>query len=77
MSAQKLAFGVAVGLWMACISGFGQAVEEPVPPDVGEDFYQELMPMGLDELRSRAAELLQKGATNAAINVLIHCISIP
>ena len=79
----KKRFGMCVvGLWLMAVNGFGQdfgklsraATAEPLPPPRVEDMLlPDLMSMGLDELKTRAATMLQQGDTNSAINVLMIC----
>ncbi|MFH1969601.1 MAG: hypothetical protein ABIJ53_04705 [Verrucomicrobiota bacterium] len=69
----KKRFGLCiVGLWLMAVNGFGQATAEPLPPPEMEGMYPpDLMSMGLDELKTRAATMLQQGDTNSAISVLM------
>ena len=70
----KKRFGMCViGLWLMAANGFGQAPAEPLPPGMEGMLPPDLMNMGLDELKARAATMLQQGDTNSAINVLMFC----
>lgn len=69
----KKRFGMCViGLCLMAVNGFGQAPAEP-PPGVENMPPPDLMSMGLDELKARAATMLQQGDTNSAISVLMVC----
>lgn len=71
----KKRFGICIiGVGLMALNGFGQAPAEPLPPpDVGGMPLQDLMCMGMDELKARAATMLQQGDTNSAISVLMVC----
>ncbi|MBU0716360.1 MAG: hypothetical protein KJ964_13475 [Verrucomicrobia bacterium] len=63
-----------VGLWLMAVNGFGQVPADPLlPPGVEGMYSPDLISMGLDELKARAATMLQQGDTNSAINVLMVC----
>lgn len=71
---KKLFDMCVIGLCLMALNGFGQATAEPLPPPEVQgmpppDFWS----MGLDELKARAATMLQQGDTNSAINVLMVC----
>ena len=71
----KKRFGIGfIGLWLMAVNGFGQAPAGSLPPPEGEGMPPpDFMSMGLDELKARAATMLQQGDTNSAINVLMVC----
>jgi len=70
----KNRFGMCViGLWLMAVNGFGQATAASLPPEVVDMPAPDLICMGLDELKARAATMLQQGDTNSAINVLMVC----
>jgi len=64
-----------VGLWLAAASGFGQAAAAPSGAPAAEEAAPppDFMSMGLDELKTQAAAMLQQGDTNAAIGILMIC----
>ncbi|MCX6992144.1 MAG: hypothetical protein NT011_03265 [Kiritimatiellaeota bacterium] len=70
----KKRFGMCViGLGLMAANSFGQAPAAPLSPEAEGMLAPDLMSMGLNELKARAATMLQQGDTNSAINVLLIC----
>ncbi|MDP2989385.1 MAG: hypothetical protein Q8O57_02335, partial [Kiritimatiellota bacterium] len=74
-SPMKKRFGMCVvGLCLMALNGFGQATVEQLPSPAVEGMSPpDLTSMGLDELKARAATMLQQGDTNSAIGALMVC----
>ncbi len=68
----KKLFGIGVMSLLLGTNGFGQA-PALTTPEAEAISTPDYMSMGVDELQSRAAAMLQKGDTNAAIDVLMFC----